>query len=331
MGGAALSDAVYVRNFDEWRQTADTAISVREVWQLSDGRAAVYAANVTGASGEKADFKTVNHFTMPKASGFVALSGGRAYWDHSANTVSYRKVADRDFYLGRFVGDAASGDASCVVNLNADPPYDVDLARDAFKSILAGTPAAGGFGYPVRLGGAMVLELTATNEAQKVDALSVDGWAPNANWIAEFLIRVNSDGAGATPDFNVGIASATHATDADSIAEHLLAHLDGNAVDIKLQSKDGSTTVAATDTTIDYTEGSDKGQQFEVWFDARNPADVQCYVNGSLVLGSTAFNLAAAVGPLFLLAHLEKTASTDVYKVAVDAARVRFMEQDSVS
>lgn len=326
-----MADAVYVRNFDEWRQTADTAISVREVWQLSDGRAAVYAANVTGASGEKADFKTVNHFTMPKASGFVALSGGRAYWDHSANNVSYRKVADRDFYVGRFVGDAASGDASCVVNLNADPPYDVDLARDCAQSVLVGTAAAGGFGYPVRLGGAQAFELTATNEAQKVDALSVDGWATGANWIVELAFRVISDGAGTVVDASLGVANATHATDADAITEHLLVHLDANATAIKLQSKDGVTTVAATDTTTTYVEGSAKASQVEVWFDARNPADVQCYVNGVLVLAATVFNVSSATGPWFLLAHLEKTLSTDTYKIAVDWLRVRFMEQDSTS
>jgi hypothetical protein len=326
-----MADATYVRDWDEYRQTADAAVSAREVWQLADGRAAVYAENATGASGDRADFWTADHYTMPKASGFVALSGNPAYWDHSANNVTYRKANDRDFLVGTFVGDWGSGDASCVVNLNNEPRYDIDLVRDAFLSVLAGTPAAGGFGYPVRLGGSLVFELTATAEAQKVDALSVDGFATGANAIVTGAFRVLSDGAGSAPDVSLGVANGTHATDADSITESLFVHLNGNDVNVYAESDDGTTEVAATDTTVDYTEGGAKAQQVEFWMDMRNPADVQVYVNGSLVLGSTVFDVDAAVGPWFLLAHVEKTSAADVYKIAVDWLRVRYQEQDSVS
>jgi hypothetical protein len=59
----------------------------------------------------------------------------------------------------------------------------------------------------------------------------------------------------------------------------------------------------------------------------RNPADVQIYIDGVLVLGATVFNVNAATGPLFLLVHVEKTSSTDTYKLAVDWLRARFSEQ----
>jgi 16S rRNA G966 N2-methylase RsmD len=54
------------------------------------------------------------------------LDGGRAYWDHSANAVTFEKVNDRDFYVGRVVGDATSASTTCNVNFNIDPPYDMD-------------------------------------------------------------------------------------------------------------------------------------------------------------------------------------------------------------
>ncbi len=61
--------------------------------------------------------------------------------------------------------------------------------------------------------------------------------------------------------------------------------------------------------------------------DARDPADVQIYVNGVLVLASTVFALGAAAGPLGLLAHIEKTTGTEVARVTIDEMRVRLMEQ----
>jgi hypothetical protein len=236
-------------------------------------------------------------------------------------------VNDRDFYIGRAVGDAASADASMVVNLNVDPNYDIDLVRDPYQSVVTGTQVVGAFGLPKQLGGALSLETTATNEVQKVDALSVDGFAIGANAIVEIIFRVPDDGAGTAADLSLGVANATHGTDADSITEHMFVHLNANDVNIYLQSKDTSTTVTATDTTVDYTEGSAVANRVEVWFDFRNPADVQAYVNGALVLSATTFNLNAVVGPLFLLAHLEKTSSTDVYRAVVDALRVRYAEQ----
>src|SRR5262249_4376164 len=122
----------------------------------------------------------------------------------------------------------------------------------------------------------------------------------------------NSD-SNAASDTNVGIASATHATDADSIAQHLFVHLDGGSTAINLQSKDGTTTVAATDTTTTYTAGT----PFLVQFDLSNTSDIQVYVNGVNVLPSTVFKLNAAAGPLKLLAHSEKSGTGTAGNVSV--------------
>lgn len=294
---------------------------------MPDGRAAYYYSRFAAASGSTAQFSTTGIVTMTKTAGVVLLDGGRAYWDHSANAVTFRKVNDRDFYLGRIVGDAASADTTCAVNLNVNPSYDYDLMTDPMVSVLVGTPAAGGFGYPVQIGGCVVLELSATSEAQKVDLLGADGFAIGANAIVEGAFRVLADSSGSAPDFSIGLANGTHASDADSITESLFIHLNGNDVNIYAESDDGTTEVNATDTTIDYTEGSTNTERVEFWFDLRNPSSVKLYLNGVARLTSTTFNMSAATGPLRLLAHLEKTSAADTYKIAVDWLRARTAEQ----
>jgi hypothetical protein len=176
-----------------------------------------------------------------------------------------------------------------------------------------------------RRGGALNLVLSATNEAQKVDAFGKDGFVTGARAIVELAFAVVSDGAGTVVDFSLGVASATHATDADAIAQHLFLHLDANNTNINFQSKDGPTTVAATDSTTDYTEGS--GNRKEVWFDMRDPTGVKVYVDAVRVLSGTAFNVNAGASVWKLLAHLEKSASTDTYEVDVERAQVRLAQQ----
>ncbi len=124
-------------------------------------------------------------------------------------------------------------------------------------------------------------------------------------------------------DVNVGVASATNATDGDGIAQHLFMHLDANATPILFQSKDGTTTVNATNSTVVYAEGT----AFEVWMDMRNPADVQIYVNGALVLDATAFDVGNAASVWYLLAHVEKTSAADTYELEIDWLRARIAEQ----
>lgn len=315
-----MAEATYQRRPDEYPLTVEAAKDSGELIQLPNGKAG-YCIPAAGAeAGDRVAFKSWGVVNVPKATGIVLLAGGKAYWDHSANNVTYKSVNDRDFYVGTVVADAASGDTTVTIDLNADPTYLIDLARDPFKTAIvltAGTPALN------RRGGAHNMLFSATNEAQKVDALSKEGFVVGANAIVEMRIDVVSDGAGSAADANIGIASATHATDADSIAQHLFLHLDANNANINFQSKDGTTTVASTDSTIDYTEGT----PFEVWFDLRTPTAVKIYVNGVRVLSGTTFDVSAAASVWKLLAHIEKTASTDAYEIDVDWLRVRIAEQ----
>ena len=43
-----------------------------------------------------------------KAAGAAILDGGEVWWDYSADAATYKKVNDRDFYLGTAVGDWSS-------------------------------------------------------------------------------------------------------------------------------------------------------------------------------------------------------------------------------
>jgi hypothetical protein len=106
----------------------------------------------------------------------------------------------------------------------------------------------------------------------------------------------------------------------------LFIHLDGNANNIKFQSKDGTNTTAATDSTKTATAGQSNaaGTQIEVWMDMRDPTSVKLYVDGVAVLTGTTFNVSAAALTWKLLAHLEKTAAADVYEAQVNWLRARF-------
>lgn len=310
-------------------ETAENAVALYDVHQAPTGEAGVYLNTTLGpvASGRPFDLTTRGKFTVLKTAGIVILKGGRVYWDHSANTATYAKVNDRDFYVGRAQKDSGAGQAYVEVDLNIDPRYDIDMNLDAGISALNGTPAAGAFGYPVKLGGAHIFELTATNEAQRVDWMSVDGFSLDSNAIVEMAFRVISDGAAGAQDFSLGIANGTHATDFTAIAEFMSVHLDGDDTDIQIGSDDGTTDTAELDSTVDYTEGSAVANRVIVTFDLRNKADIQAYINGANVLPSSTFALGAATGPMFLIAHLEKTATTDTYKVAVDWLRAYYAEQ----
>lgn len=311
------------RNFGEDFYQADGTVTPYEVRQGPTGLAEVFDAATAVTSGNYPLYSTRGQFKIAKTSGVVILKGGRVYWDHSANTATYKKVNDRDFYLGRAAEDAGGSGASVEVLLNEDPPYDLDLLRDPYVTAPIGTQALGGFLPPQRNGGSLRFALSATNEAQKVDAISKDGFSKDANAIIELIVNVVANGAAGAQDVSIGIADDTHATDADSIVNSAFIHLNGGDLNIYAESDDGLTEVVATDTTIDYAVGT----PFHVWLDMRNPADVQFYVNAALVLDSATFNVNGSSPTWKLLVHTEKTATADTFSFDIDRAVARFAEQ----
>jgi predicted RecA/RadA family phage recombinase len=291
------ADAIILRGMEEIRKTAVAAIASGEVQQLADGRAGVFTGLNAAAIGDPANFKTDGQYTVTKTAGLVILDGGRVYWDYSANAAHYKKVNDRDFYIGRAVGDAASADTTLVVNLNINPPDDVDMLRDGGAVGRDGHAGAG------RVPAAPGLRQRARPDAHGDERGSVRRHAVRGPLRdrRERHRGIHLPGLGQrldlAVDFNVGLANGTSASDADAVTEHLYVHVDGGDLSLFVQSKDGTTTVAATDTTIDATAGSAVANRVEVWIDTRNPADVQVYVNGSLVLGASVFRLDNATGP----------------------------------
>ena len=324
------ADSSSVQSAGSYPIEVGAAVSAFDIWQLPGGTAGFLNSSTGITANNDTNFTKHWIITAVKATGFVGLAGGRAYWDHSANAVSYKRNGDRDFYLGRFVEDAASADTTCTIDLSQKEweGYSFNLRESPAITALIGTPAAGAFGYPVPAGGGFQYEMTATNEAQKVDHLGVDTFANTSNMIIEFAFNVTNDGAGSNTDVSIGVANGTHASDASAIAQRCFMHLDGNATDIRFESADGVTvTVSLQDSTTDYTEGSTLATRKEVWMDFRNPADVQMYVDGVLVLNSVTFDLSLAASEWQPLIHVEKALSTDVYKLLLWFYAIRISEQ----
>lgn len=293
-----------------------------EVVQLRDGTAGFVNQLKDPSSGDTVTMRKRGIVLVPKTSSIVILDGGRVYWDHSANAAHFRKSNDQDFFLGTAFGEAASADTTMLVDLNAEPRYVLDAARDAFKTVIvdtAGTPTL------TRRGGAHEMVLDSTAEAQKVDILTVDSIALAANAIIEGEFTVQDNGSADVGDFFIGGANDTNATDHDSITDTigLSLNLDDGTVNINAESDDGTTEVAATDTTKDYTVGT----KVEFWIDMSDPAACRIFVEGVRVLSGSTFNVAVWANPIKLLAHLEKTANASTAQVDVGFLRARIAEQ----
>jgi hypothetical protein len=317
--------ALVLSAVNEARLKAQSQFTCGQGIQLPDGRAAgVEGLNVPGI-GQDITGLTMGRVRLQLTSGITILDGGKVYFSYANRKANYcRALNSRDFYVGRAVGDADTVNGTVDVQLNIDPRFDLDAALDPWASVLVGTQAVGGFGYPYRRGGAQGLVLAATNEAEKVDILGIDSFvAGGGNAIIEAAVTVNNGDAGTAAIFNIGIASGTHATAVTSIAQYLTLKIGGNSTTIYLQSSDGTNSQAAISTTLTYTTST----RFEVWFDLRNPAAVAIYINGVQALSATTFNISAAASAWKLLAHLVKTATTDTADFQVDWFRARLAQQ----
>lgn len=325
-----MADAIFKNEANQYWIRVATAGYRGELRQLPNGRAGVAVGLREFAANDLVQFTDDGQHTVTKAAGVVFTDGQPVYWDHSANALTFAPASDKDFFAGCVVGDAASADTTCVLDLNKKPCYKIDLTRgdlsDEFLTVIVKT-VVGSTTVEVphvrRMGGTHAFILGATAEAQKLDLLSQQGFAVGSNWIVEGGFNIIDDGDATAIDFNIGVANATHASDADAITESCFLHLDGNTLDLFAESDDGTTEVTATDTTVNIALGT----PVHFVIDGRNPADIQIYVNGVLQLGSTVFKLDAATGPLKLLAHLEKSSDDTTADYRINYLRVRTAEQ----
>jgi hypothetical protein len=165
------------------------------------------------------------------------------------------------------------------------------------------------------------LLLTSTNEAQKADLLSDKSWLITQPFVLEGRVNIVTNGD-TNVDINFGVADDTHASDADSIVTSCFLHVNGDTLDIYAESDNAAAEVAATDTGVNYAEGT----AFDFVLDGRTPSDIQVYINGVNVLPSSVFTVAGATGPLKLLVHLEKSTGAETPQVNVEKFAVRLMD-----
>ncbi len=283
--------------------TAWKALTSGEVVQLPDGRAGVVLGLAGAATGDPVTLLVAGQVRLAKTADVAVLNGDAIRWDRSANTATpLNAIADADFLVGVAIADAEAADDVVVVELNAKPVYQIDVFRDRSDTVIVKTSGSPSITWTP---GCAKLAFDNTAEAQKVDILSAAAIPVGVPFIAEGRVAAFDIGDDAALDFNIGVANATHASDADSITESVFFHLDGSALDIKAESDDGTTEVAATDTTVDAVDDT----FFDFRIDGRDLTNVKLYINGVRVLAAKTFKLDKATGPMKLLVHLEKSAN----------------------
>lgn len=140
--------------------------------------------------------------------------------------------------------------------------------------------------------------------------------------IFEARVAIFDIGDDAALDIDIGLASDDHATDFEAIAAFVSFHLDGNSLNIMAHSDDGTTDVAAVDTTKDAVDNT----YFNVKIDCTDKTDIKMYLdmdgNGYVqVLSGTTFTLAAYSGSLTPIIMVEKTSNNTLADVRADRVR----------
>lgn len=290
------------------------AVSAGEVVQVPDGRVGVVID--AAAAGLLASCSITGIKKMEKTANEIYVPGQRLYWDASASKVTaIPPVTAADFFVGCAANDATASATVAEVDINKDWEGSIDQRTCTFAQLpvlTAGDPR----GYQV--GAGLRFTIDATNEAQKIDALSHKAVALDSDWI--FLAEVVIDAAaGSATDISIGVADGTHATDFQSVSTLCTIHIDGGSANILVQSDDGTTDVAPIDSTIDWTAAV----PFALAIDGRDPADIKLYINGIRETASaTTLALAAAASGLKACVHIEKSSSTDAATVTVANMKV---------
>lgn len=281
------------------------------------------AAGATGAA------RVDGIIVMNKTDGIAFLAGGDVYLDVSAEKAHFRPEAGTvDFFVGTVEEDAAMSDTTVRVRLNGRTRYAVDLHDgngngDGWTAeatlglgISVGTLAAGAGQLGVHQA-----SFDAVAEAAQAALFSNRRVPLSSKPIFEARAAVYNIGDNAALDINLGLSSASHATDFEAVPVFAAFQLDGNSLNINTHSDDGSTDRAPADSSIDAVDDTFA----EFWIDCRDPADVKFYVDGVLVdseLSKRVLSaaLTTAVGPIL---HVEKTSDDTVADVRVSRMRMR--------
>ena len=304
-----MADANFFQEGDSIDYTPVAAVAAGEVVQIYDGRAAVAPTAI--AAGVKGSVSVAGIYKVLKTASEIHVPGQRIYWDESASTATcVPSITAGDFWIGTCVEDIAASSATTTVDLNKNYRGTIDAATETFASVpvlTAGDPRV------TNVGGGMRFVLDATNEAQKIDALSHRAVSLASDWIF-FADVVIDAAAGSATDISIGVADGTDNTDFQSVATFCTIHIDGGSQDILVQSDDGAADVAPTDSNINWTAAT----PFNVVIDGRNPADILLYINGIRETASAiTLAISAAANGLKACVHIEKTSSTNTASVTV--------------
>jgi len=305
-----MPEGQFLSAADELHIVAGRALASGEVVQTNAGRAAVVAGTgVAYAAGDKVRVIDQGVVRFAKTASMAILPGGRVYWDRSANKATVVPTAGQnDFYLGVATADAAASGTTVDVKLN-EQPGGIDLWAPGVEW---NSTAVLGLGT-VQTGNSYVLAFDATAEAAKADLYSTDTIPAAQTPIFEALVRIDDNGDTGVLDMNFGIATGTHATDFDSVAEFVTVQVEGNALNVNVTSDDGTTDTTITDSTIDYVAGT----AFHIAIDARVTSACVVYINGVAAGGGADLALDGGSGPWLPIAHIEKESNDTTADVHV--------------
>ncbi len=325
------AEAIYQRAANDNKLTAAAAVASGEVYQLPNGRAGVYQAQLAAASGDPVILVDTGKFTVVKATSQVWIKGAPIWWDHSANAATCVEpigAGDRDFYLGSAVEDVVAATATGVVDLNKQVSYIIDSNRDNGDTNIIKTVVGSTTVEVPRIfnrGGMTYMAFGTTAEAQTVSWISDRSFAIGSNWVAEILFELVTAGNASAVDIDWGVANGIGTTDFEAVTEFAAFHNDGDDLVIDAHSDDTITDVAPTTTTISLVAGT--AVQFTL--DGRDQTNVKYYINGVEVNEATSNmgKLTSAAGPLFAFAMAEKTSDASPLEFRF-RHRVRTMQVD---
>ncbi len=273
--------------------TPAAATTAGDIIQLADGRAAVACTDLDAS--EAGSVYTAGQFTVTKYNAVVGLDGQAYFWDKTNSRASYTG----DFQIGTLADDAAVTATTCIVNLNAQVRPIIALNKsDWTKQTSTGT-------VTINPGNAVALDLTTASSAQYAKIIARNGVDIDEKPILETWIDVSDNGDATAMTLDVGFVSSAVASSAiGSEANLITLHLDGNSLDIDIQSDDGTTDTAAFDTGKNAVEDT-----LAFWqIDCRNKSTPAAYVNGALC-SATGITLSAVTGTLYPMAFVGKTAN----------------------
>jgi hypothetical protein len=301
--------------------TSNAALEPGDVLQAWNGQAGVRTGTLDSASGDVVSLAVSGEWKCLLTDSIAVLNGTQLWWDESANRAHIKYGAA----LGVATADVTAGtDQYVTFTLNGKRAFVSSLQgpqQDSFT-----ITETNGLGVTVRPGGVVRAQFDNTSEAATASVLGTVGLPSSDKWIWEGILNIIDDGTSVI-DINFGMANAAHATDFDSVTENCVFHFDGGSLNILAESTGGGADVSATDTTVDHVLGTPT----HFWIDARQDADLQLYVNGVLVLGSTVFRLDTATGPLYPVFMVEKTTATETCDIEILDMNVRRVDTGGAS